>query len=443
MLREELPQRLRTLRLLYGSTEPRGFSRTVNRNRLPAWVNRGIDRLADAPMSPLGRLAARRLGRPAPVGTVPATEFSGAPVRVLIAPVNYSGQGTAWARALEAADPEISARNMAIEVPGGFSFQADLVVPVGTYHNDADWQRRQFAAAASATHVLIEAEEPPFGRLFGRSVQRQAAALQDHGVNIAYLAHGTDARLPSRHIAGNPLSYYADEAVYLPRAEQLAARNIKLVTESGRPAFVSTPDLLVDLPHARWCPVVVDQARWAAPERSDRPVGTPLRVVHAPSVAAYKGTAMVLPILEKLQAEGLIEFRLIQGVPSAEMPGVFATADVMLDQFRAGSYGVAACEAMAAGCLAVGQVSAQVRDAVRSASGLDLPLLEADPESIEDVLRGLAALPSLATHAARSIDFVHHVHDGRMAAQALREHWLAAPETPSDDRKDPIGAPSR
>ncbi|QYM76987.1 hypothetical protein [Leucobacter luti] len=414
----------------------------MNRNRLPAWVNHWIDSLADAPMSVLGKIAARRLGSPAPLGSVPATEFADAPTRVLIAPVNYAGQGKAWARALEKMDPGISARNMAMEVPGGFAFDADLLVPVGTYHNDADWQQRQFEAAASATHVLIEAEEPPFGRFMGRSVAAQAAALSARGVSVAYLAHGTDARLPSRHIDGNPLSYYADEAVYLPRAEQLAARNIAFVTDSGRPVFVSTPDLLVDLPHAVWCPVMVDLDRWAAPNRVARPPAAPLRVVHAPSVAAYKGTAMIMPTIERLEAEGLIEFRLIQGVPSAEMPAVFAEADVLLDQFRAGSYGVAACEAMAAGCLAIGQVSAQVRSAVQEASGLELPILEATPDSLEQVLRGLAALSDLSAQATRSIDFVRTVHDGRMSAQALREHWLAAPDAHFDDRKDPVGAPS-
>lgn len=394
-------------------------------------------------MSLVGRIAARRFGAPAPAGSVPASSFSNAPTRVLIAPVNYSGQGHAWARALEQAEPSVSARNMAIEVPGGFAFEADLVVPVGTYHNDPDWQRRQFEAAASATHVLIEAEEPPFGRLLGRSVAAQAEALQKRGVNVAYLAHGTDARLPSRHIAGNPLSYYADEAVYFPRAEQLAARNIALVAESGRPAFVSTPDLLVDLPHARWCPVVVDLDRWAAPGRVDRAPGAPLRVVHAPSVAAYKGTSMIMPVVERLQAEGLIEFRLIQGVPSADMPAVFAQADVMLDQFRAGSYGVAACEAMAAGCLAVGQVSDQVRSAVFTASGIDLPVIEATPETLEATLRGLAALPSLAEPARENVGFVRAVHDGRMAARVLRDYWLSPPGAQPDDRKDTVGAPSR
>ena len=409
----------------------------VNRNTLPRVVNAAIDAIADAPMSPLGRLAARRMGRPAPRGSVPATTFDDRPRRVLIAPVNYSGQGREWARALEAADPDISARNMAIDVIGGFSYTADLVVPVGTYHNDPDWQRRQFDAAAHATHVLIEAEEPPFGRLMGRSVVAQARALLDRGVNVAFLAHGTDARLPSRHISTNEMSYYADPSIYLPRAEALAARNIALVEGSGRPAFVSTPDLLLDLPDATWCPVVVDPRRWAA-ERAPRDAATPLRVAHAPSVAAAKGTALIMPTLELLQAQGIIRLDLISGVSSAEMPSVFAEADVVLDQFRAGSYGVAACEAMAAGCIVIGSLSDQVRTEVRTRTGLDVPILEATPATLESVLRELANEPDLGARRAAMVKFVGAVHDGRRSARALLEGWIDAPAP--YDRKDPSRA---
>ena len=88
----------------------------VNRNTLPRWVNALVDAVADSPASPTGRLVAHRWGEPARDGFVPSTEFDDRPVRVLIAPVNYSAQGVAWARALEAADAGISARNMAIDV---------------------------------------------------------------------------------------------------------------------------------------------------------------------------------------------------------------------------------------------------------------------------------------------------------------------------------------
>lgn len=393
----------------------------VNRNGLPRWVNAMIDAIADAPDSLVGRWAAKRMGPPAPPGTVPATSFADAPRRVLIAPVNYSGQGVAWARALERADPALSARNMAVDVPGGFSFEADLVVPVGTYHNDPEWQQRQFAAALGATHVLVEAEEPPFGRLLARSVAAQARALIDGGVDVAFLAHGTDVRLPSRHLARNEWSHYADTSIYVPRAEEIAARNIELLTTSGRPCFVSTPDLLDDLPDAHWCPVVVDPNRWKArrPTREG-----PLRVAHAPSVGPVKGTALILPTLQALADEGVITLEIVQGRPSAEMPAVFAHADVVIDQMRIGSYGVAACEALAAGCLVVGHVAAHVRERVLTETGRVLPVIEATPATIEQTIRALAVSDDVDEHRAVGIEFVSEVHDGRAAARTLLENWI-------------------
>lgn len=394
----------------------------MNRNRLPGIVNWLIDRLADSPASPLGRLAALRFGRPLP--GVATSELGDAPVRVLIAPVNYAGQAKAWAESLEKFDPSISARNFAVEVPGGFSFDSDLLVPVPTYHNDSDWQHRQLRAAARASHFLIEAEEPPFGRLFGRSLKRQAAAIESQGTSVAYIAHGTDARLPSRHIRENPLSYYSDSTVYIPRAEAIAARNIAYLEHAGKPVFVSTPDLLTDLPNAHWCPVAVDLPRWDT-ERTVRRPGSPLRVAHAPSVAAFKGTHLIMPTLEKLQREGVIEFTLIQGVPSADMPATFAQADVLIDQFRSASYGVAACEAMAAGCVVVGQAGDRVRSVVEDTSGLALPIVEATPDTLETVLRRLALDPEFTEIAEASKEFVRHVHDGRLAAKTLVTHWIS------------------
>ena len=395
----------------------------MDRNSLPGWVNRTIDYVADHPASILGKVAARRMGKPAPYGTVGTTTFDQKPTRLLIAPVNYSGQATAWARALERADESVSARSMAIEVPGGFTFATDLEVPVGTYHNDPDWQRRQLAAAASATHTLIEAGEPPFGRLFDRSVRAQADALQQLGVAIAHMSHGTDARLPSRHAETSEWSYYRDPSVYLPRLESLAQRNIDYLVESNTPVFVSTPDLLLDLPGATWCPVVVDPNRWAAPREHARRNG-PLRVVHAPSNPVLKGTPLIMPMLERLEAAGVIDLRLITGIPSAEMPKVLAEADVLLDQFRLGSYGVAACEAMASGCVVIGQVATETRELVLQLGGNELPIVEADPSTLESVLRDLASMPSLEHLSSTGIGFVNDVHDGRRSSDALLTNFL-------------------
>lgn len=399
-----------------------------NRNTLPRWVNALIDAVADHPESFLGLLAARRLGRPSGAIT-PVTVFDVRPIRVLIAPVNYSGQAHAWARSLERRSNSISARSMAVDVPGGFEYAADLVVPVPVFHNDADWQQRQYAAiTATATHMLVEAEEPGFGRMLGRDVERQTLALMTKGIDVAIMCHGTDIRLPSRHVNRTSWSMYSDRSVYSPRLEVVAQRNRDLIDRLDRPVFVSTPDLLADVPHGHWCPVVVDVRRW------ERPPDTvddqrPLRVLHAPSASTLKGTPLIKPVLDKLVAEGVLRYELVTGTRSSEMPAAYHRADVVLDQFRTGSYGVAACEAMAAGCVVLGHVLDDVRSAVLDVSGMGLPIIEADPDTLEQSLRMLAVDASLRKQlGAEGVRFVSEIHDGTVSARVLDQQWLRTGE---------------
>lgn len=392
------------------------------RNRFPRVVNRAIDYVADHPMGLLGQLAARRLGYPLDIPEVSTVDSR--LIRVFIAPVNYSNQGRMWARSLELADPRIAARNMAVDIPGGFSFPADLVVPVPVYHNSTGWQSAQLAAVERFSHVLIEAEEPLFGRLFGRDVVAESRVLIAAGVDVAFIAHGTDVRLPSRHAASTPWSPYLDPDMYLARLERRAQEHIDFLTGSGRPVFVSTPDLLADLPNASWCPVVIDPSKWAGPPPASQSP-QPLRVVHAPSSPTIKGTQLIEPTLRRLMDQGTIEYVPVVGVASSRMPEIFREADVVLDQFRLGSYGVAACEAMAAGKTVIGHVLEDVRDYVSQATGLSLPVVEATPASLEGVLKKMAADRSLLGASGRAgITFVSAVHDGRRSAAVLKADWL-------------------
>src|SRR5690606_26671255 len=95
-------------------------------------------------------------------------------------------------------------------------------------------------------------------------------------------------------------------------------------------------------------------------------------------------------------------------------------ADVVLDQFRIGNYGVAACEAMAAGRLVVSHVTAQVRDHVRASSGKGRPVVEATPDTIEAVLRDVVARREhFRAEAARGPGSVADLPDGATAARVL------------------------
>ncbi len=274
---------------------------------------------------------------------------------------------------------------------------------------------------------MIEALRPLFGRLYLRDVEAEAAALAERGVSVALMCHGTDVRLPSRHRSATPWSPFHGAELGRDRREILARRNAALVARLSLPTFVSTPDLLSDVPSARWCPVVVDLGRWSAPPRATAP-RRPV-VAHVPSLASVKGTELIRPALRGLHEAGVIEYREASGVPPERMPELWAEADIVLDQFRLGSYGVAACEAMAAGAVVVGHVTEPVRRTVLDETGYVLPIVEATPETVGAVVRDLATDPGRrAEVAAEQLAFVQAVHDGRTSAEVLLQHWIEAPE---------------
>lgn len=104
------------------------------------------------------------------------------------------------------------------------------------------------------------------------------------GVKVALLAHGSEVRDPALHRKRNPYSLFLDAPEgYEEKLAAIAERNRRIARESGLPVFVTTPDLLLDLPTAIWAPLVVDVDAWAC----DRPVMERERpvVLHAPRPA--------------------------------------------------------------------------------------------------------------------------------------------------------------
>jgi hypothetical protein len=289
-------------------------------------------------------------------------------VRLLIAPVNFAGQGYEWARAAERL-PEVGARSMAYVAPGEFAFPVDYRVPTPVFVRSRDWQRGQARAVARGfTHVVIEAERPIFGRRYDEDVLREVTALRGAGLRVAMLCHGSDIRLPSRHRSHEPDSPFVEGGyAETERLEAQAARNRELLDAAAATVFVSTPDLLLDVPTAVWLPVVVGE-RWrelpAAPPLADE---VPL-VVHIPSRAGLKGSDLIEATMQALDAEGVVRYERHEGVAAERMPELYGRADIVLDQFSLGIYGVATCEALAAGRVVVSHVGDQVREHVRTAT---------------------------------------------------------------------------
>ena len=104
--------------------------------------------------------------------------------------------------------------------------------------------------------------------------------------------------------------------------------------------------------------------------------------------------------------------------PPDRMPEFIRDADIVLDQFSLGTYGVLAVEAMAAARIVVGHVA----ERVRARFGEELPIVESRREDLRRVLTTL--LEDREQHrrvAARGPQLVREYHDGTRAADVLAD----------------------
>lgn len=347
-----------------------------------------------------------------------------APVRLLVAPTNSAGQAFRWAQSAERELSGVGASNVMTSNArtAKFAFPADLVIPETGYLFAHGWQKSQRRAIVTGfTHLLLESGRYPYGPVPWRTPTEVVQRLGDDGVAVALLWHGSDIRLPSAHAAWEADSPFGVSGKYPKESTAILEANAKarrqMVADTDLPVFVSTPGLL-DVPRARWLPVVVDPDIWQCSEvplQSSRPV-----VAYVPSNSAMKGDESVDVALSALEEEGLIRYTRLEGVPSSEMPSVYRSADIVIDQFRLGDYGVAACEAMAAGRVVVGHVHDEVREKVLALTGRELPIIESRYSQISETIRQILANPTAArVRAAEGVAYVEAVHNGRASARQL------------------------
>src|SRR5919201_4511929 len=147
-------------------------------------------------------------------------------------------------------------------------------------------------------------------------------------------------------------------------------------------------------------------------EPSPTEPGDVLRVAHAPSKRAVKGTDAVLATVESLRSRGApIELDLIEGVPNREARKRYAAADVVVDQLRVGWYGMFAIEAMALAKPVVVHLDEGAVVETEEAFGLSVPLVRADASRRERVLEGLIEMrPELPQLGRRNREYVERVH---------------------------------
>ena len=343
--------------------------------------------------------------------------------------MNSAGQGYAWAQAITRYCPDTVAANFTF-TREHFNFPADHLVSANQFRDDKAWAEAfRVQVKESYTHAILESNRPVFGA--GRPDARaDIRELLNAGLGVALLAHGSDVRIPSVFNQLERWSPFPDlDPEYVADLERKATAAVELFSTYSGAVFVSTPSLLSFIPNGSWAPVVVRPETWATArlplESGRRPV-----VMHAPSNSQLKGSGLLDPMLTELERQGKIYYRRISGVAPSEMPDLYRAADIVVDQLGVADYGVAACEAMAAGRIVLSHVAEGVRQHVRERTGLELPIVETTPENILEVITRLLDDPETARRLATDGPaFVRSVHDGRLSVESFASFLDATVET--------------
>jgi hypothetical protein len=115
-------------------------------------------------------------------------------------------------------------------------------------------------------------------------------------------------------------------------------------------AMVALGDMVEYVPGCRnfyYWPLDMERVKYTGCDWDGRRT---LRIAHAPNHSHFKGTQYLERAVEQLRAEGRdIEILRVSGVPNEEVLKLFASCDMMADQFIGGAPGYAAFEAMAIG----------------------------------------------------------------------------------------------
>ncbi len=397
---------------------------------------------------PVRRVADRvlRWRAEAEYGRQPLSRWGDDRTRVLIAPLNTAGQAAEWGWALQRyageqlGDWHIDTRSVRAEPrsgPGGLAHRVDMRLSPAVQLRG---MRPYRAFVLGSTHVLAESARAVLDDVHHRSITDDLPTLREHGIDVAVLLHGSEIRDLHAHAAREPFSPFAGEWDERWHRMQARVEATRAVLEELRgqdvPLFVSTPDLLADVPDATWLPVVAHASADADPVpvlARDVPV-----VVHAPSNPRLKGTAVVDEVLGTLQAEGRIVYRRLDGVPPQQMLTEIAGADAVVDQIALGNPGVLLAETLATGRVAIAHLPTAVRAAMTEADPLGEapPVLEADPTRLRDVVEQMLDDRVGAVElAGRGPAWAARTHDGDRSGAVLSS-WTNGTR-PSSGRGEP------
>jgi len=145
-------------------------------------------------------------------------------------------------------------------------------------------------------------------------------------------------------------------------------------------------------------------------------------LLHVPTSPHVKGTENILKAVERLKQKGLqFEFEMKRQLHQVDFYNVLSKADIYIDELRCGAHGVTAVESMAMGKPTI----SYIREDLIHRYPNDLPLVNANPDTIEDVLERLILDAKLRQEiGTASRLYVEKYHDANKVISELATTYL-------------------
>ncbi len=346
---------------------------------------------------------------------------------ILLGATNSAGQANSWAMALRKSGRAAQSLQIVSDENNSW-FNADRTINRNQW-KPLEFRKQLFKEITSQNSGLLLESLRPIFALNQPSLFTAEEGLNDlidlwrSGLKVAAVFHGSDIRDQLHHAKMDEFSPYrnpADPAKF--EAVRLRADHTRLVARRLNrhriKQFVTTPDLIHELPDATWLPAVIDIEKFKATTEIKNSTG-PLKVLFLPSNGWLKSENLVLPVLNQLEKEGVIKLVAKGSVSNDQMPALIQSSDVIIDRFD-GIVGVASIEAMAAKRLVI----ANVAHWIYSKAEVTPPAIHATPKTLADKLHEIAKDNfeyQLITDAG--FEYVNKWHDGKESALRLN-HWL-------------------
>jgi len=254
--------------------------------------------------------------------------------------------------------------------------------------------------------------------------RRDVPGLKARGKTVVFHFHGCEVRNRAHMLATHARAACTECRPFCAPDRQRA-----LLADAAKHAdrvFFSTRDLAESVPNGIELPLAIETARWEDAARA-HPLPAPLTrdgvrgpvvIAHAPTNRFIKGTSHVEAAFERLRSEfPLLELKLIEKLPWAEMPRALASCDLLVDQLFMGWYGLLAIEGMALGKAVVCHLRPDFAQP-------GCPVVDATSANLADVLRPLIANPG--RRAALGLEgqaWARARHDQAVVGKQLLAHY--------------------